>query len=76
LATTSVDRDFIDVIAGEITLGVNAAVNGWISEFESILEDSSLTTLGKLQAIHEVVARYRSLNTSGEQLECERQAMN
>jgi hypothetical protein len=60
LATVSADQELIDIIASEIANGVNAAVEGWMSQFEIILRNPGLTTLGRLQAIQEVVARYRS----------------
>jgi hypothetical protein len=67
LATPSIDRDIIDIIAAEMANGVNAAVECWMSEFESILQSPRLTTLGRLQAIQEVVARYRFATGNSEQ---------
>jgi hypothetical protein len=38
---------------------VDKAVECWMAEFDSVLQDPRLTSLGRLQAIGEVVARYK-----------------
>jgi hypothetical protein len=66
MATAAIDRDFVDAIASELASGVEAAVEQWMSEFESALQDPRLTTLGRLQAIQDVVARYKYLTGKSE----------
>jgi len=38
---------------------VDKAVECWMAEFESVLQDPRLTTLGRLQAVGDVLARYK-----------------
>lgn len=56
---SSVSEDFIDIVAMEMRCGIDAAVEGWMAEFEAILEDPRLTTLGRLHEISALVARYK-----------------
>jgi hypothetical protein len=61
LASTAVSADVVDIIAGEMSRNVERAVDRWMAEFESVLMDSSLTSLGRLNAIHEIVENYNSM---------------
>lgn len=64
---SAADRDFIDAVATEMASGIHAALNGWMSKIENALEDTRLTTLGRLRAVREIVSEYQTLasNTSG-----------
>ena len=66
MATPAIDRDFVEAIANELATSVEAAVEQWMLEFESALSDPRLTTLGRLQAIQDVVERYRYLTGKSE----------
>jgi hypothetical protein len=35
--------------------------NRWMAEFDSVLQDPHLTTLGRLQAMNAIVTRYHQL---------------
>jgi len=59
LQTTPVQKDFVDAIVAEIVTCVDKAVECWMAEFDSVLQDPRLTTLGRLQAIGAVVERYK-----------------
>jgi hypothetical protein len=59
MISTTVPKSFIDAVASEMASGINAAVEGWMLEIESVLEDPRLTTLERLQAVQEIVACYR-----------------
>jgi hypothetical protein len=61
MAATAVNRDFVEMIAVEMSSCVDRAVERWMSEFDSALNNPRLTTLGRLQAVRDVVARYKSL---------------
>lgn len=54
--TFSAEREFIDLIAGEISTGVHAAVRRWMGEIEQVLE-SPLSDAAKLLRIREIAAR-------------------
>ena len=53
--TLSAERQFIDLIAGEMASGVHAAVRRWMGEIEQVL-DSNLSDAAKLQRIRAIAA--------------------
>jgi hypothetical protein len=61
VATAAVPRDIVDVIADEMAWGVERAVEYWMSQVEHALSDNSLTSLGRLYAVKDVVEQYRSV---------------
>jgi len=54
--TLSAEREFIDLIAGEVASGVHAAVRRWMGEIEQVL-GSDLSETAKLLRIREITAR-------------------
>jgi len=54
--TLSAEREFVDLIAGELASGVHAAVRRWMGEIEQIL-GSNLSDHAKLLRIREIAAR-------------------
>jgi hypothetical protein len=54
-------QDFIDAIAQQMSSCADKAVERWMAELDSVLDDPALTTLGRLQAVAAVVARYKML---------------
>ena len=72
MAGTAISRDIVDivnVIASEMAAGVERAVDCWMSEIEQAVTDTQLTTLGRMNAVREVLDRYKNL-TGKQQLEC------
>ena len=61
MATTAVKQDLIRVIAEEMAFGVETAVDCWMTQIDSALSDTRLTTLGRLNAVHEIVQNYKHL---------------
>ena len=61
MATTAVNRELVRVIAEEMAYGVETAVECWMTQIELALADTRLTTLGRLQAVREVVENYKHL---------------
>jgi hypothetical protein len=61
LATTAIPRELIDVIASEMSVGVEQAVECWMSEIEQALTDLHLTSLGRLNAICDILNEYKQL---------------
>lgn len=51
--TLSAERQFIDLVAGELASGVHAAVRRWMGEIEQVLE-SELSDPEKLLQIREI----------------------
>lgn len=71
MATTAVNRELVRVIAEEMAYGVETAVECWMTQIELALADTRLTTLGRLQAVREVVENYKHL-TGKVQIDCRR----
>jgi hypothetical protein len=69
MATRALTRDLVQVIAEEMAHGVKNAVDCWMSEIDSALADTHLTTLGRLNAVREIVEHYKDL-TGQAQLDC------
>jgi hypothetical protein len=63
--------DFVNLVAAEISHSVEVAVECWLAQVEHALTDRNLTSLGRLQAVHEVLDDYKRL-TGKEQLKSTR----
>jgi len=59
--TTSTNRELelIEAVAAEVSVGIDRAVSFWMNQIDDVLHDSRLTTLGRLQAVKDVVCNYR-----------------
>ena len=51
----------VEVIASEMALGVDRAVECWMSQIEQALTDTHLTSLGRLNAVREILDEYKHL---------------
>jgi hypothetical protein len=71
LTTTLVSSELVGVIAAEMASGVETAVECWMAQIEQAFEDTHLTTLGRLNAVGEILDRYKRL-TGKTHLECRR----
>ena len=71
MATTAVNRDLVRMIAEEMAVGVETAVECWLTEIERALTDIHLTTVGRLNAVREIVDNYKHL-TGKAQFDCRR----
>ncbi len=71
MATTILATDFVNVVATEMARGVEIAVECWLGQIEKALTDRHLTTLGRLNAIQEVLQDYKRL-TGKQQLKSTR----
>jgi hypothetical protein len=69
MATAALNRDVVLAIAEEVAHGVQTAVDCWMTEIELALTDTRLTTLGRLNAIQEIVENYKHL-TGQARLDC------
>ena len=61
MATTAIPPDLVDVIASEMSVGVERAVECWMSEIEQAVTDLNLTSLGRLSAVCEILNEYKKL---------------
>ncbi len=64
-------RDFIEVFAGELASGIDAAVETWLAAMEHALNDPELTTLGRMNAAKDILEQYKNL-TGKKQLRARR----
>ena len=62
MASTAINRDFVSAVANELMLGIDNAIECWMAKVEEALTDSRLTTLGRLNAVHEVLEDYKRLS--------------
>ena len=65
MATIAAQQDLIRVIAEEMACGVETAVDCWMTQIDSALSDSRLTTLGRLNAVHAIVQNYKLSDWQG-----------
>lgn len=66
MASATVSREVVNVIAGEMAMAVERAVDCWMLEIEQVFGNPRLTTLGRLNAVREILDRYRSLTGKSE----------
>ncbi len=58
MATVVTDRELIEAVIVEMQDGIERAVGFWMTQIEQALRDPALTTLGRMNAVQEVVNRY------------------
>jgi hypothetical protein len=61
LASTAIPGDLVEVIASEMAIGVERAVECWMAQIERALTDVHLTSLGRLNAVSEILNQYKHL---------------
>jgi len=69
MATPALNRDVVLALAEEMARGVQTAVDCWMTEIDLALSDNRLTTLGRLNAVREIVENYKHL-TGQLRLDC------
>ena len=69
MASTAFNRDLVEVVAEEMAHGVKSAVDCWMTEIDLALSNTRLTTLGRLNAVREIVENYKYL-TGQSHLDC------
>jgi hypothetical protein len=72
MANVAINRDFVSVVADELTFGFDNAVECWMAKIEQCLTDSRLTTMGRLNAVRKVLEEYKLL-TGKARLGCRRE---
>jgi len=61
MASAAISRDVITVIAQEMSCAVDKSVEYWMAQLDEALRDTRLTTLGRLNAVSVILARYKQL---------------
>ena len=59
MASDVISRDLITVIAQELSCAVDRSVEYWMAQLDEVLTDTRLTTLGRLNSVSAIVARYK-----------------
>jgi len=59
VSAVATQTDVIDAIAAEVAIGVERAVECWMSQIEQALTDVHLTSLGRLGAVRKIVDEYK-----------------
>jgi hypothetical protein len=65
LATIATDQAFIEAVVGEMQDGIERAVGFWMTQIEEALRDPRLTTLGRMNAVQEIISRYVAEQSGG-----------
>ena len=52
---------FVDAVAREMASGVETAVECWMAQIDEALTDLHLTTVGRLNAVTQILANYKRL---------------
>jgi hypothetical protein len=73
MANSAINREFIEAVAAEMSAGIHAALECWMSRIERVTQSRTLTTLGRLQASQEIVTEYKNL-AGRTDLDCRRSA--
>jgi hypothetical protein len=61
MATAAITDNFVEVVADEIVSGVDRAVECWLAQIDNVLTDNQLTTMGRLNAVQDVIRKYKNL---------------
>ena len=69
MATLARQQDFIEAVASELASGIDSAVQCWMMQFEAVLDNPRLTTSDQMQALREILHRYK-VATGKTSLEC------
>ena len=59
MASTAISKDLITVIAQELSCAVDRSVEYWMAQLDEVLTDTGLTTVGRLNSVSAIVARYK-----------------
>jgi hypothetical protein len=65
----TVPVEFVCMIATDVAAGVDLAVESWMAQVEAAILDAHLTTLGRMNAVREVLQTYKTV-TGKTELRC------
>jgi hypothetical protein len=69
MASTATRADFVSLVAEEIALGIDHALDYWLGRIEIELVDGKLTTIERIRAIELILREYKE-STGKMQLSC------
>ena len=65
MTSVATDRELIEAVVGEMHEGIERAVGFWMTQIEEALRDPRLTTLGRMNAVKEIVNQYAAGRSGG-----------
>jgi hypothetical protein len=65
VTSVATDRELIEAVVGEMHDGIERAVGFWMAQIEDALHDPRLTTLGRMNAVKEIVNRCATARSGG-----------
>jgi hypothetical protein len=68
MATVAADRELIQAVVAEMAAGIDCALQFWMAQIEAVYEDNHMTSLGRLQAIKDILANYRSARAGADSM--------
>ena len=71
MASAVITSDFVEIVANEIASGIDRAVESWLAQVDLALTDNQLTTLGRMNAIQEVIRKYKNQTGKVQLRSCE-----
>ena len=69
MASIATRADFVSLVAEEISLGIDHAMDYWLGRIEMELMDTKLTTIERIRAIELILREYKEV-TGKPQLSC------
>ena len=66
MANQATRRDFVDMVAQELSSGIGRALDYWLGRIELELIDRSLTAAERIDAIEGILQEYKIRGASGE----------
>jgi hypothetical protein len=61
MSATISTRDVVNTVAREMACGVDTAVESWMAQIENASSDPHLTTIGRMNAVKEVLDTYKRM---------------
>ena len=59
MASRATQTDFVDMVAEEVSLGIDRALGYWLGRIELEVVDRSLTTSQRIDAIENILQEYK-----------------
>lgn len=69
MANKATRAEFVDMVAAEISSGIDRALRYWLGRIELELIDGSLTSVERIHAIQQILREYKDAS-AGVQLGC------
>ena len=65
MTSVATNRELVEAVVGEMHDGIERAVGFWMAQIEDALHDPHLTTLGRMNAVKEIVNQFAARRSGG-----------